>query len=161
VTPSPSLAQSDSGQGNNHSVPKKEREIHGVDFRVVNWVFRPGRWWLRGEKRNHHHWLRQHGGDLPVSTHRAVHASGHGPRRVHAPHRRNHGPSQGRGHVHQAVHHRLPHGHLLSVNELHHHGDPPGDLPGHRRVRFFCFPFFFTRPPYLPNLTSPCHAAVL
>ena len=34
-----SLAQSSSGQGGNRSVPKKEREIHGVDFRVVNWLF--------------------------------------------------------------------------------------------------------------------------
>ena len=39
MTPSLSLAQSDSGQGGNCSVPKKEREIHGVDFRVVNEVF--------------------------------------------------------------------------------------------------------------------------
>ena len=37
--PSLSLAQSGSGQGGNRSVPKKEREIHGVDFRVANWVF--------------------------------------------------------------------------------------------------------------------------
>jgi hypothetical protein len=39
VTPSLSLAQSGSGQGGNCSVPKKEREIRGVDFGVVNWVF--------------------------------------------------------------------------------------------------------------------------
>jgi len=39
VTPSLSLAQSGSDQGGNRSVPKKEREIHDVDFRVVNWVF--------------------------------------------------------------------------------------------------------------------------
>jgi hypothetical protein len=39
VTPSLSLAQSGSGQGGNRSVPKKEREIHGVDFRVVNGLF--------------------------------------------------------------------------------------------------------------------------
>ena len=32
------LAQSGSGQGGNRSVPKKERETHGVDFRVVNWL---------------------------------------------------------------------------------------------------------------------------
>jgi len=36
VDPSLSQAQSGSGQGGNRSVPKKEREIHGVDFRVVN-----------------------------------------------------------------------------------------------------------------------------
>ena len=41
MTPSLSLGQSGSGQGCNRSVPKKEREIHGVDFRVVNWLF-PG-----------------------------------------------------------------------------------------------------------------------
>jgi len=41
VTPSFSLAQSSSGQGGNRSVPKKEREIRGVDFRVVNWLFLP------------------------------------------------------------------------------------------------------------------------
>ena len=40
MTPSLSLAQSGSGQGGNGSVPKKEREIHGVDFRVVNSLFR-------------------------------------------------------------------------------------------------------------------------
>ena len=39
MTPSLSLAQSGSDQGGNRSVPKKEREIHDVDFRVVNWVF--------------------------------------------------------------------------------------------------------------------------
>jgi len=39
VTPSLSLAQSSSGQGGNRSVPKKERETHGVDFRVVNFMF--------------------------------------------------------------------------------------------------------------------------
>ena len=39
MTPSLSLALSGSGQGGNRSVPKKETEIHGVDFRVVNWVF--------------------------------------------------------------------------------------------------------------------------
>ena len=39
MTPSLSLAQFGSGQGGNGSVPKKEREIHGVDFRVVNWLF--------------------------------------------------------------------------------------------------------------------------
>jgi len=39
ATPSLSLAQPGSGQGGSRSVPKKEREIHGVDFRVVNWVF--------------------------------------------------------------------------------------------------------------------------
>ena len=39
MTPSLSLAQSGSGQGSSRSVPKKEREIHGVDFRVVNWLF--------------------------------------------------------------------------------------------------------------------------
>ena len=39
VTPSLSLAQSGSGQGGNRSVPKKEREIHGVDFMVVNCLF--------------------------------------------------------------------------------------------------------------------------
>jgi len=39
VTPLLSLAQSGSGQGDNRSVPKKEREIHGVDFRVVNGLF--------------------------------------------------------------------------------------------------------------------------
>ena len=33
-----SMAQSGSGQGGNRSVPKKEREIHGVDFRMVSWV---------------------------------------------------------------------------------------------------------------------------
>jgi len=39
VTPLLSLAQSGPGQGGNRSVPKKGREIHGVDFRVVNWLF--------------------------------------------------------------------------------------------------------------------------
>jgi len=38
VTPELSLAQAGSGQGGNRSVPKKEREIHGVDFRVVYWL---------------------------------------------------------------------------------------------------------------------------
>jgi len=38
MTPSLSLAQSSSGQGGNRSVPKQEREIHGVDFRAVNWT---------------------------------------------------------------------------------------------------------------------------
>jgi hypothetical protein len=33
------LAQSGLDQGGNRSVPKKEREIHGVKFRVVNSVF--------------------------------------------------------------------------------------------------------------------------
>jgi hypothetical protein len=33
------LSQSSSGSGGNGSVPKKEREIHGVDFRVVNTLF--------------------------------------------------------------------------------------------------------------------------
>jgi len=41
VTPSLSLAQSGSGQGGNRSVPKKEREIHGVDFRVVKSLLLP------------------------------------------------------------------------------------------------------------------------
>ena len=41
MTPSLSLAQSGSGQGGNRSVPKKEREIHGVDYRVVFLLF-PG-----------------------------------------------------------------------------------------------------------------------
>jgi len=36
VIPSLSLAQSGSGQGSNRSVSKKEREIYGVDFMVVN-----------------------------------------------------------------------------------------------------------------------------
>ena len=35
MTPSLSLAQSSSGQGYNHAVLKKEREIHNVDFKVV------------------------------------------------------------------------------------------------------------------------------
>ena len=39
MTPSLSLAQSGLGQDGNCSVPKKEREIHGDDFRVVNWMF--------------------------------------------------------------------------------------------------------------------------
>jgi len=39
VIPSLSLAQSDSGQGSNRSVPKKEREMYGVDFRVVNLLY--------------------------------------------------------------------------------------------------------------------------
>jgi len=43
VTPSLSLAQSGSGQGDNCSVPKKEREICGVDFRVVKSLFRARR----------------------------------------------------------------------------------------------------------------------
>ena len=34
--PSLSLAQSGSGQGGNRPVPKEEREIYGVDIRVVN-----------------------------------------------------------------------------------------------------------------------------
>ena len=41
MTPSLSLAQSGSGQGSNRSVPKKEREIHGVDFRVVKSLLLP------------------------------------------------------------------------------------------------------------------------
>lgn len=43
MAPSLSLAQSGSGQGGNRSVPKKEREIHGVDFRVLNLLFLSGR----------------------------------------------------------------------------------------------------------------------
>ena len=39
MTPSLSLAQSGSGQGGNRSVPNKEREIHGDDFRVVNSLY--------------------------------------------------------------------------------------------------------------------------
>lgn len=39
VTPLLGMAQSGSGQGGNCSVPKKEREIRVVDFRVVKVLF--------------------------------------------------------------------------------------------------------------------------
>jgi hypothetical protein len=38
VTSLLNLAQSGSGQGGDCSVPKKEREIRSVDFRVVYWL---------------------------------------------------------------------------------------------------------------------------
>jgi hypothetical protein len=50
MAPSLSLAQSGSGQSGNCSVPKKEREVRVVDFRVVKSVFFvgvPGRQQMR------------------------------------------------------------------------------------------------------------------
>ena len=39
MTPLLSLAQFDSGQDGNRLVPKEEREIQGLNFRVVNYLF--------------------------------------------------------------------------------------------------------------------------